>query len=250
MSNYLSSVKNSCQLLKLFLDGPKEMGVSELSRHLDLSKGSVHNLLVTLESEGFIMQNPINKQYSLGYKLIELGNKVIKDHDLADFVKPYLKKIATSTQELVCLCIRDGKEAIYIDKIDSLHPIRFNVEAFRRFPLYATSASRIILASQEEAFIDEVLQGNIRTFTKNSLKTSSDIKDRLQTARNNGYEYSSNLRNEGVTGVAAPIFNANGIVNASISVIGPTDRMNPLLEKIIQEVVETTKEISFQLGHR
>ncbi len=92
------------------------MGVSELSRQLQLSKGAVHKLLMTLESEGFIKQNPANKQYALGYTLLELGNKVIKNHNLADFTKPFLQRLAETTQELVCLCIRDQLDAIYVEK--------------------------------------------------------------------------------------------------------------------------------------
>lgn len=250
MDNYLSSVKNGCRLLKLFLDSDKEMGVSELSRQLQLSKGAVHKLLVTLESEGFIKQNPVNKQYALGYTLLELGNKVIQNHNLVDFTKPFLKQLAATSQELVCLCVRDGQEAIYVDKIDSLHPIRFNVDTYRRFPLYATSASRVMLAYQDEAFIESVLQDNIRTFTPYSLKEPAEVKQRLRNIQQQGFEISSNMRNVGVTGIAAPIYDADGSVNASISMIGPTDRVNPSLEAFVRLVTETTTDISFQLGYR
>ena len=191
-------------MLKLFLDSPKERGVSDLSRQLQLSKGTVHKLLATLESEGFIMQNPATKQYSLGYTLLELGNKVLKDHNLVEFARPHLQKLAEMTQELVCLCVRDKSEAIYVDKIDSMHPIRFNVEAFRLFPLYATSAARAILAYRDDAFISSVLQTDLQTYIPYSLKESSQVMERLSSIRLNGYEYSSNMRNVGVTGIAAP----------------------------------------------
>ncbi|KIL38380.1 transcriptional regulator [Gordoniibacillus kamchatkensis] len=250
MDNHLSSVKNSCRLLKTFLDSDKEMGVSELSRQLQLSKGAVHKLLMTLESEGFIKQNPANKQYSLGYTLLELGNKVLRNHDLSEFAKPFLRKLAESTNELVCLCVQDEFDAIYVDKIDSKYPIRFNVEAYRRFPLYATSAARVILAFQDDEVIDHILSGEIRTFTPYSLKDPAGIKERLHAIRQRGYEMSSNLRNEGVTGIAAPIRDANGAVNASISIIGPSDRVVPVYQNFIDQVLATTREISSQLGYR
>ncbi|MCY9670236.1 IclR family transcriptional regulator [Paenibacillus alginolyticus] len=251
MENHLSSVKNSSRLLKTFLDSHKEMGVSELSRQLGLSKGAVHKLLMTLESEGFIKQNPANKQYSLGYTLLELGNKVLRNHNLTDFSKPFLQKLAKTTEELVCLCVRDERDAIYVDKIeDSQHPIRFNVEAYRRFPLYATSASRAILAFQDHTFIEDILLGEIRTYTPYSLKEPEEIKELLKSIQQRGFEVSSNRRNVGVTGIAAPIFEASGAVNASISIIGPTDRVLPVLDTLIQQAVATTKEISAQLGYR
>ncbi len=250
MDNHLSSVKNSCRLLKLFLDSEKEMGVSELSRQLQLSKGAVHKLLMTLESEGFIKQNPANKQYALGYTLLELGNKVIKNHNLADFTKPFLQRLAETTQELVCLCIRDQLDAIYVEKNRFPPSDPFQCRAYRRFPLYATSAARAILAFQDEAFIGNVLQEKIRTFTPYSLKEPEEVMERLKRIREQGYEISSNMRNVGVTGIAAPIYDADGTVNASISLIGPTDRVNPSLDTFIQLVVETTRDISFQLGYR
>lgn len=76
MEHYLSSVQKCCTLLKLFLHGSKEWGVTDLSRELQWSKGAVHKMLTTLESEGLIKQHPRTKLYSLGYTLLELGNKV------------------------------------------------------------------------------------------------------------------------------------------------------------------------------
>ncbi|MCM3270044.1 IclR family transcriptional regulator [Paenibacillus elgii] len=250
MDNHLSSVKNGCKLLKLFLDSPKELGVSDLSRKLELSKGAVHKLLMTLESEGFIKQNPATKQYSLGYTLLELGNKVLKNHNLVDFARPFLTQLSDKTKELVTLCVIDGQDAIYVDKIDSQYPIRFNAEEHRRFPMYATSAARAILAYRDDTFIDEVLGDQLKTYTAYTITDVDTMKRRLKDIRTNGYELSSNLRNVGATGIAAPIFDADGKAIASVSVIGPTDRMLPFHERWIQEVVEITRDISHELGYR
>jgi len=250
MDNHLSSVKNGCRLLKMFLDSPKEMGVTEIARKLQLSKGAAHKLLATFESEGFIKQNPSSKQYSLGYTLLELGNKVLKNHDLVEFSKPFLQRLSESTKELVCLCVIDGKDAIYVSKIESEHPIRFNVEENRRFPLYATSAARVILANRDQSFIDGVFEGDIKTYTSYSMKSPEQINARLAEIRRNGYEVSSNMRNVGVTGIAAPIFDASGLVVASVSLIGPSDRVDSKKEEWVELVVQTTRDISAGIGYR
>ncbi|CAM3650916.1 IclR family transcriptional regulator [Cohnella lubricantis] len=250
MDNHLSSVKNSCHLLKLFLDSPKELGVTEISRKLDMSKGAAHKMLGTLESEGFIRQNPANKQYSLGYTLLELGNQVLKNHDLVEFSKPSMQRLSDVSKEFICLCVKDGPDAIYVSKIESQYPIRFIVETSRRFPLYATSASRAILANQPQDFIDHILENEIKTYTTHSLRTPEQIKRRLAEIREQGYEFSANMRNVGVTGIAAPIFDTNGEVNASISLMGPTDRMEPKKEEWIRLVVDATLEISRGIGYR
>lgn len=250
MDQVLSSVRNGCKLLKIFLDSPKELGVTELSKKLQLSKGAVHKLLTTLESEGFIRQNEKTKQYTLGYTLLELGTKVLKNHDIVDFSMPYINRLLSRTSELVVLCVRDGKDAIYVAKVDSPHPIRFTVESFRRFPLYSTSAARVLLAFQPDEFQEEILSEPLKTYTEHSYTSTEAIKQHLQLIRERGYEISSNRRNEGVTGVAAPIFDSSDQVAASISVVGPSDRVQPELDNILREVLETVREMSTQLGYR
>lgn len=250
MDQVLSSVRNSCRLLKIFLDSPKELGVTELSKMLEMSKGAVHKLLSTLESEGFIRQNEKTKQYTLGYTLLELGTKVLKNHDIVDFSMPYLNRLVSRTNELVVLCVKDVKDAIYVAKVDSPHPIRFTVESFRRFPLYSTTAARVLLAYQPKEFQDEILEETLKTYTPYSYTSVDSIKEDLVVIKARGYEISSNRRNNGVTGIAAPIFDASGQVTASISVIGPSDRVLPQQEDILHETLETVQEMSAQLGYR
>ncbi|RAP30618.1 hypothetical protein C2W64_01814 [Brevibacillus laterosporus] len=249
MDNFLSSVKKSCHLMQLFLDSPKELGVTEISKTLAMSKSAVHKLLTTLESEGFIRQNQKTKQYSLGYTLLELGTKVLRDHDTVEYAKPHVQELAEQTKELVCLCITDGRDAIYVDKIDSQYPIRFTVDAHRRFPLYATSSARCLLAYQSETFIDEILATGLKAYTPQSLTSSEEMKQRLTTIKQNGYEVSSNLRNTGVTAIAAPIFDATGQAIASISLIGPSERMLPYMDAFQQKVLRTVSQLSLGLGY-
>ncbi|AYK07613.1 IclR family transcriptional regulator [Brevibacillus laterosporus] len=249
MDNFLSSVKKSCHLMQLFLDSPRELGVTEISKKLAMSKSAAHKLLTTLESEGFIRQNQKTKQYALGYTLLELGSKVLRDHNTVEYTKPHLVELAGQTKELVCLCIMDGKDAIYVDKIDSEYPIRFTVDAYRRFPLYATSSARCLLAYQSETFIDEVLASGLKAYTPQSLTSTEEMKQRLTTIRRNGYEVSSNLRNVGVTVIAAPIFDATGQAIASISLIGPSERMLLHMNDFQQKVLRTVSQLSLGLGY-
>ncbi|MFY0544851.1 IclR family transcriptional regulator [Brevibacillus sp. H7] len=251
MDHVLSSVRNSCRLLKLFLDSPREMGVTEVSKRLQLSKGAVHKLLVTLEAEGFIRKNEETKQYTLGYTLLELGTKVIKNHDIVDFSLPHMHDLVSSTQELVVLCVLDKKDAIYVAKVDSPLPIRFNVENYRRFPPYATTGSRVLLAYQPESFQEEILaHAEIRSYTPHSFTSAEEIRENLREIKARGYEISSNRRNVGVTGMAAPIFDSTGQVTAAISVIGPSDRVLLQQESILQHLLKTAREMSQKLGYR
>lgn len=250
MDHLLTSVQKSCRLLKLFLRDQTEWGVTDISKELQWSKGAVHKMLATLESEGFIKQNVHTRQYSLGYTCLELGNRVKRSNDWVSIARPYLERIATDTKESVCLCIREGHDAIYMDKIDSPSPIRFIIDAYRRFPLYATSASRVILAYSPEDVKMRVYAEPIAAFTEHSMKSVDELRERINHIEKQGYEISSNMRNVGVTGIAAPIYDADGQVNASVSLIGPSDRVDPHREEWIQTVLTAAAEISRLVGYR
>lgn len=129
-------------------------------------------------------------------------------------------------------------------------PIRFIIDAYRRFPLYATSASRVILAFSPGEMREAVLSDPIAAFTEQSLTDPEEIRHRLELIRSRGYEISSNMRNVGVTGIAAPIYQADGSVNASISLIGPSDRMEPNVERWLSALLQMTQEMSRLVGYK
>ncbi|AWP28767.1 IclR family transcriptional regulator [Paenibacillus sp. Cedars] len=249
MDQLLTSVQKSCKLLKLFLRDQKEWGITELSKELQWSKGAVHKMLATLESEGFIKQNRLTRQYSLGYTCLELGNRVKRNNDWVSVARPYLERIAKLTKESVCLCVREGNEAIYMDKIDSPLPIRFIIDAYRRFPLYATSASRVILAFSPDGVKEQIMIEPLAAFTEHSMKSVKELRERISRIEDQGYEISSNMRNVGVTGIAAPIYDSEGQVNASISLVGPSDRIDQHKEDWIQEVLQAAADISNLVGY-
>lgn len=249
MDQLLTSVQKSCKLLKLFLRDQKEWGITELSKELQWSKGAVHKMLATLESEGFIKQNRLTRQYSLGYTCLKLGNRVKRNNDWVSVARPYLERIAKLTKESVCLCVREGNEAIYMDKIDSPLPIRFIIDAYRRFPLYATSASRVILAFSPEGVKEQIMIEPLAAFTEHSMKSVKELRERISRIEDQGYEISSNMRNVGVTGIAAPIYDSEGQVNASISLVGPSDRIDQHKEDWIQEVLQAAADISNLVGY-
>ena len=73
---YIHSIKRAIQILNSFTLQKKELGVTELSKKLNLHKSTIHRILVTLEDEGLVVGNQISQKYRLGMKLFELGHIV------------------------------------------------------------------------------------------------------------------------------------------------------------------------------
>jgi DNA-binding IclR family transcriptional regulator len=54
----------------------------------------------------------------------------------------------------------------------------------------------------------------------------------------------------GAAGIAAPIFDRDGLVAGACAIGGPTDRVRPRLRSLAAEVKATARAISVRLGHR
>lgn len=74
----------------------RELGVSELSRRLGVSKSTVHRLVVTLTSEGLLQQDPLSGKYRLGIAMHDLGAAVSTRLDLHEAVIPPMRDFAMS----------------------------------------------------------------------------------------------------------------------------------------------------------
>lgn len=89
----------------------------------------------------------------------------------------------------------------------------------------------------------------LAAFTEHSMKSVKELRERISRIEDQGYEISSNMRNVGVTGIAAPIYDSEGQVNASISLVGPSDRIDQHKEDWIQEVLQAAADISNLVGY-
>jgi len=74
---YIKSIKRAIQVLNSFTIKEEELGITELSKILNLHKSTIHRILVTLNDEGLVVQNQVSQKYHLGIKLFEWGCIII-----------------------------------------------------------------------------------------------------------------------------------------------------------------------------
>ena len=92
-----------------------ELGVTELSRRLNLHKNNVFRLLATLEQHGYIEQSSANERYRLGAKCLELGETFCRSHSLLDQARPILRSLAEKVGETVHLAQMSAFEIVHVD---------------------------------------------------------------------------------------------------------------------------------------
>lgn len=248
----VQSLDRAIQILEelaLHRDG---CGVTSLANLTGLHKSTVHRLLNALMSKGYVSKNNENDKYSLGMKILYLSSALLDRMDIRTVAKPFLEQLCRDTDEVVHLSILDGREAVYIDKVESPNKsIRMYSQIGKRVPLHCTGVGKILLAWLPENEVEYILGvKGMKAYTKNTITSIAEMKKHLAEIRDKGYAFDEIEHEEEIRCVAAPIFNMNGKVVASVSISGPVmyvtlDRM----PKLTEEVLKTAKSISYQLGY-
>ena len=97
--------------------------LSDVASRTGLRKATTHRLLAALVHVGFVFEDPTDRRYRLGYDLVRLGQAATR-HEIADLARPALIRLARKTDDTMFVSIREGREAICLDRQVGDFPIR------------------------------------------------------------------------------------------------------------------------------
>ncbi|GGA26541.1 IclR family transcriptional regulator [Paenibacillus physcomitrellae] len=248
MQNKNKTVVRSMDLLNLFLSHHK-LNINEMARLSGIPKTSVHRMIGSLEEMGLLSKDTEGK-YSLGLLFLQFGNLVAERLDIRHTSLPVMEQLKDEIKEAVHLVLRDGRESIYIEKLDTDHPVRLFTKIGRKAPLYAGASSRVILAfmseDEREAYLKEV---SLKPIASGTVTDKQKLRKLLEDSRTKGYSFSrSELENYTVE-LSAPIFDHAGQIIAALSTAGLEVQFDQgRIEQLSVKVRQAADEISQKLG--
>ena len=245
----LSSVHNAARLLKSFSGVDREQGVTELARRLDLGKSTVHRLLATLEAEQLVEQNEETGRYRLGLAVMELGGAASSPSDLHNAVLIPMSLLRVRTGETVQASVLDGRQVVYVERLESPNTLRLFLEVGRRNHAHSTGSGKLLLAYLSPEELEVVLAGwELPRLTDWTITDHQELRRDLKQVRAQGYACNRHESEVGVVSVEAPIRDSSRRVIAALSVAGPADRLDPNLDRLVRDVVEAAAMASRRLA--
>lgn len=227
------------------------LSFAQIRSQLGLPKSSLHRLLRTLEQGGYLVER--SGAYSLGPASARLSLKLasaLPAKDLRGYVRPTLEAMAEESGESVMLAILTGdREMItYVDVINSSMPLRVTVPLGQKRPLYAAASGQAILAFMTTQEQDRYLAcTDFLRLTPDTLD-SGGLSRKLAEIRERGVVFDRNGSFIGASGIASPCFDGDRTVCCAISVAGPTERLEPIREKLSRLCLEAGERVSRILG--
>lgn len=246
----IQSVKNAMQILRLYSGERDELGVTEMSRLLGMSKSSVHRLISTLTKEGFLEKSPDSSKYRLGLALLGLCGVITTHMEIHREAIPTLESIVDKLGEACHVCVLEGSDIVYLHKVECKHPVRLLSHIGKRNPAFCTSGGKSILAFQAENIVSSVIESGFIPYGPNTITDPAQFRENLQTIREQGYAVCVDELHEDVVSIGSPIRDYSGDVVASVSVVGPKQRITPdKIALFTKTVLEASREISEKLGY-
>ena len=247
------SVARALDLLEAFPQFGPELGLTAIAEHLNMNKATAHRLLATLEARGYVERSPDNRKYRLGVRTFELGTYFQDQLDIRRLIRPYLDELVLQTKEAAFLCVREGDEALCIDRVETEQEVQiFTLRVGGRQPLHCGAAPRALLCGlANEELAGYARRTGLPALTPKTLSSLAELHMDVQKTRTQGYVISMEDVNLGIAAIGAPVYDHQRQVVASISSSGLVAHFTPgRIAQLTEVVVAIANRISRQLGYR
>ncbi len=242
------SVQNGLKILHLFTLEKPVWGVTEISNALQLNKSTVSRLIGELVSEGYLQRK--RNKYCLGLSLLCLSGVITSNLEINREAKETLKELVNKVEETAHLCILEGTNITYLQKVDCKHPVRLMSHIGKNNPASCTSAGKVILAHQSDTIKNKVIEAGLTKMGPNSITDADEFQHDLDKVKNQGYSVCIDELHEDVVSIAAPIRDYTGDVVSAVSIAGPRQRISDAkIETYTAAIIAAAKEISSNLGY-
>ena len=251
----IQTVVNAIRVLDQFRDDV-ELGVTELSRRLELHKNNVFRLLATLEQQGYIEQCRDTELYRLGVRTLELGQSFARSRGLLGRARPILEELCRETRESAHLGVLRDWEVVHLGGERTERAVMGSLRVGRRLPLHATALGKVLLGcgseASRQAFDTEIATGRgLERLTENTITDPHKLFEHLRAVAVCGHALDLGECEEGLSCAAVPVLDGDGNVVAGLSVSGPSFRLDEdrLLREIVPRLTRASERLSRGLGH-
>lgn len=245
-----SSIVTKCiRVLDILTEASRPLGFSEVVARSGFTKSSAHRILGILHGEGLAEYCSRGKTYRTGEKMMHWMLQIWRGSDIQQAAHQQLETLCEHTAHNAALAVRDGDTVFYIRTVDS-YPVRYAPKVGEHAPLHCTAVGKVLTAylpdSRQEKLLREML---LEKLTENSICKRAVLTAELATVKKRGYALNDREEFLKICGIAAPIFDLQGNVPASICIWSLVERADiKALRALAPLLLETAANISARLG--
>ena len=235
------------QIIELLAEEVSPVRVKDIAEKLAMPTATVSRFLKTLMEARYIAKDPESNRYFLTYRILKVGERVRINTNLREVIKPYLIDLTESVGESGCLAIEMDHMAVYIDAVEGPDRMLRTLQRIgRSAPLHSTGVGKNLLLNYSPEEITKIVENKgLPSLTNNTITNLKELLGLLEKVKMDGIAFDNEECEIGVRCIAAPIYNFENEVIASLSISAPTARMQGEHEEnIIANLKATAARVS------
>ncbi|MDQ0083665.1 DNA-binding IclR family transcriptional regulator [Variovorax boronicumulans] len=259
----IQSIEVGGQLLRALVHHGRPMALKDLAREADMTAAKAHPYMVSFGRLGLIEQDRASGHYLLGPLALQLGLISLQQADPVHIATPLIAQLAQQTGHTVALAVWGARGATIVRTAESPSPVHVNMRHGTVFSLTNTASGRVFAAFLDADAVRQLLEDERQRQKQRRgsepvpagmppvqpLPSWSDFERQLQEVRTHGISRSDGEVIEGVSAMAAPVFDHTGAIVLAVTAIGPAGIFNTAWDGEISRALKACADtVSQRLG--
>jgi IclR family transcriptional regulator, pca regulon regulatory protein len=248
-AEFVQSLERGLSVIRAFDADHSRLTLSEVATATGLSRAAARRFLHTLVHLGYM--RTAGGRFELRPKILELGYAYLSSLTLPEVAMPHLEELVAQVHESSSVSELDGGDVVYIARVPTKRIMTVTISVGTRFPAYATSMGRVLLAAQPEPWLDEYLSTtSLHHLTGHTITTESGLRQELRKIRTRGWALIDQELEEGLRSLAAPIRDSDGAVVAAVNVATHAGRrsLDSIVADLLSPLLATAERIGRDLA--
>lgn len=247
-TGYVQSLARGLTVIRAFNESAPEMTLSEVARATNLSRAAARRFLHTLVQLGYVWTD--GRVFALTPRVLELGFSYLSSVSLPEIAQPYLERLVAEVHESASVSVLDGDDIVYVARVPTSRIMTVSINIGTRFPAFATSMGRVILAHLPAADLDEYLgRVHLEPLGPHTITTTAGLRRELERIKAQGWALVDQELEAGLRSIAAPIRDRADRVVAAVNVSSHASRTSSkdARQTLLPPLLETAARIEADL---
>ncbi len=247
-SDFVQSLDRGLAVIRAFGPDRERLSLSEVARATGLTRAAARRFLLTLVKLGYVRND--GREFSLRPSVLELGYAYLSGLALPEVAMPHLEELSAELHESSSVSVLDGHQIVYVARVAHKRIMTVAISVGTRFPAYATSMGRVLLAGMSEDELDRYLaEATFEPFTSHTATDPGRLREIIHEVARQGYAIVDQELEDGLRALAAPIRDSSGTVAAAINVSAHASRLSAdaMRAELLPGLLKTARQIETDL---
>jgi len=247
-SDFVQSLDRGLAVIRAFGPDRERLSLSEVARATGLTRAATRRFLLTLVKLGYVRND--GREFSLRPRVLELGYAYLSGLGMPEVAAPHLEELVAKVRESSSISVLDGHHIVYVARVPTKRIMTVAISVGTRFPAYAASMGRVLLAGLPPEELDQYLaEADLAPITARTVVDPDRLREIVRDVGRQGYAIVDQELEEGLRAIAAPIHGSGGTVTAAINLSAHASRvsMAAMRSDLLPALLETARRIEADL---